>query len=129
MTPLEAIRKHVPAKAQWAKMPAKVARRLKPIRSERVAKEFLAWVKDMGYEPHLESTMLRGFMFEAFAAGWGARARLKSKSSAEPDKMALRLLKEARAHVYRQQHAGKHTQDKIDAEKLYPKISKYLKGK
>jgi len=128
MTLLEAIQKHIPSEAQWAKMPAVVARRLRPIRKKRVAKEFLAWAKDMGYEPQLESTMLRGFMFEAFAAGWGARGRQQAKPSGDVDRTALKLLKAAAPHVYRQQHAGKHTQDKVDAEKLYPKISKYLKG-
>lgn len=127
MTLLEAIQKHIPSEAQWAKMPAVVARRLKPIRKKRVAKEFLAWAKDMGYEPQLESTMLRGFMFEAFAAGWGARGR-QVKPSGEVDKTAVKLLKAAAPHVYRQQHAGQHAQDKVDAKKLYPKISKYLKG-
>lgn len=129
MTLLEAIQKHIPSEAQWAKMPATVARRLKPIRKKRVAKEFLAWAKDMRYEPQLESTMLRGFMFEAFAAGWGARARLKSNQNGESDKTAIKLLKEASHHVFRQQHAGRHEQDKIDAKKLYPKIAKYLKGR
>lgn len=41
---------------------------------------------------------------------------------------AVQLLSAASAHVFRQQSAGKHAQDRADAQELYPKIEAFLKG-
>lgn len=41
---------------------------------------------------------------------------------------ATELLRAASSHVFRQQHAGKHEQDRIDAEELLPKVETFLKG-
>jgi len=126
MNLVEAIQKRIPSKEAWAKMPKQVAAKLKPMRKERVAKEFAKWVKVMGYEPMMHSAMVRTLMFEAFAAGWGTRARLSPSKSSDK---AMSLLEKAAPHVYRQQHAGRHEQDKIDAKELYPVISKALKAR
>jgi len=40
---------------------------------------------------------------------------------------ATELLRAASSHVFRQQHAGKHEQDRIDAEELLPKVEVFLK--
>ena len=42
-------------------------------------------------------------------------------------KEALKLLRSSSAHVYRQQFAGSHKQDKEDASKLLPEIEAFLK--
>lgn len=42
-------------------------------------------------------------------------------------KEALRLLRLASAHVYRQQFAGRHEQDRRDAKELSPLIAEYLR--
>lgn len=39
----------------------------------------------------------------------------------------LGLLTACRSHVYRQQRAGSHEQDREDAKELYPALDEYLK--
>lgn len=39
---------------------------------------------------------------------------------------ALALLKKAATHVFRQQFAGKHEQDRLDAKVLLPELEKFL---
>lgn len=39
---------------------------------------------------------------------------------------ALRLLRKSSAHIYRQQFAGKHTQDKEDATALLPEVDAFI---
>lgn len=43
-------------------------------------------------------------------------------------KELIALLHECRTHVYRQQHAGKHEQDRADAKELLPRVVKALRG-
>ncbi len=42
---------------------------------------------------------------------------------------AFALLWRALPHVFKQQHWGKHAQDKLDAKELYPVIKKFLIAK
>jgi hypothetical protein len=44
----------------------------------------------------------------------------------EEHETALALLRKAATHVFRQQHAGKHEQDRKDAEALLPELERFL---
>jgi hypothetical protein len=48
--------------------------------------------------------------------------------SAAKVREVMALLREAKAHVIRQIDAGKHEQDRADAEGLAPRIAEALKG-
>lgn len=117
----------IPPKETWKKLPKHIRRWLQPIRKKKVAKAFELWVKDMGYESHMESATLRTYMFEAFAAGWGMRARIAQKEMGKPQKDALSLIRQCKAHVAMQETLGKHEQDRIDAKRILPKLEYYLR--
>lgn len=56
------------------------------------------------------------------ATGRAETLRTSSRTLRE----AKKLLRSASAHVFRQQFAGKHEQDRADAVDLYPKIDGFL---
>ncbi len=57
-------------------MPKPMARRMRvALTQPEVEGEFFEFVKDMGYEPHMASAVLRQMLFEAFIGGWGAKTR------------------------------------------------------
>lgn len=48
---------------------------MRPAKSQRVSKEFDAWIHDLAYDSLLESPDMKAFLFEAFVGGWGAKTR------------------------------------------------------
>lgn len=66
--------------ASLARMPKRMARRLRVGLRPEVCPEFDEWVEDMGYRAMASSPMVRQLMYEAFVGGWGAKIRqLKQK--------------------------------------------------
>ncbi len=57
------------------RMPSQLRKRLKLALRPELPPEFDEWVRDMGYESHVASPMLRQLLFEAFVGGWGAKVR------------------------------------------------------
>lgn len=66
--------------------------------------------------------------FASVLVGWNVDAALVRAAFEDLGHVddSRALLREARAHVYRQQSVGKHEQDRADALELYPRISKAI---
>jgi len=71
--------------ASLKRMPSPMAKRLRPALRPELEEEFLDWVEDLRYKPHLSSPILRQMLFEAFVGGWGAKIRQLKKRKKERD--------------------------------------------